>query len=184
MKVIYTVWFMMVMIALLAGCRFAPTESQKDIAYLTHQTAQEAVQTGLTPESPKAKLLEQGTLATTVYYGTPESLPPPESFTSENIAKASNDASRRPSAIDAGITLIDIILGTGILGVSGTVIGARVLSGLRKGRAVAIALEQVVKGNKAFIESADEAQVELLKTIQDGKQDTATKQLVAQIKHS
>jgi hypothetical protein len=188
-RIALTVWFIAVIfVVVLSGCdtmRFAPTEEQKQTAMLTHNAATEAVYSGLEPKSQEARLLEQGTLATTLYYGAPEKIPAKTDFTTEKVAVAQSDAAKRPSfqqVADTGLSMLEIILGTGVLGIGGTAIGTRILASAKKGRDAAIALEQVVKGNKEYLRDAPPEQADAFRAAQNAKQDDATKVIVATVK--
>jgi hypothetical protein len=181
MKVLCTVWFITVLLAtFFCGCRYAPNENQKDVAFLTHKTALAVNENGALPNSPPTEELVQGTLASTLYYGTPESIP--KELSTEMLADAQVDAKERPDIAATSISLLEILLGSGLLGIGSTAFLIKVISSLRKGRAVALALKQVVSANKEYLANIKPEEAQMFKDVQSMVQDTPTKQLVAEIK--
>ena len=185
----------LVMAAMLfcAGCeslRFAPTEEQKQNAWVHNRTAVIAAQTAKEEyASEKLKALtdlsQTQSKAFVAYCGLPEELPEAES--AEDVLKESNvqlaktaieQSSQRPdgwqvadSAFELGIAIAGLFGGAGAL---------RVISFLQQAKAKSNALKEIVLGNEIFKKTNPDS-ADAFKDAQRN-QSPLTKQLVTEIK--
>jgi len=173
----------------LAGCgslRFAPSESQKQLAFSTHQTAAAAADLGLQPGSVAAGKLVDGTAAALAYTGMPKS-PQIEDY-STTASQAAEDAARRPTADDVftaaegGLSLaaeLAILFGAGGVGIG----GKKLLDWIALARKKSAALKEVVQGNDLLANylrnNGKTAELDAFKASQNTKQSDQTKLLVA-----
>lgn len=149
MKRIFFTALLLAVLALSAGCtdamRFAPTEQQKQTAWLTNDLAKEIESNGTEAGSPAAKKIVQGTTAAALYYGLPKQPADPQEF--ETVAAdATAQSMERPDPWKVADNLL--VLGAGIATIIGGVAGQRIASGIGTLRAKAKALEEVVVGNE------------------------------------
>jgi len=180
-------------LCVLCGCndslRFAPTESQKQAAELTHQAAVVDNQVGAVPACPTSRQLVSGTAAALAYIGRPKVPPDPLEFDSA-LSQAQADSVRRPAvddvfaAADQGLSLaagLAILFGVGGAGFG----GKKVLDWIAIASQKSKALEEIVKGGEAFKALAEASgagtSVDLFKTAQAG-QSPQTKVLVTELK--
>jgi len=173
----------------LAGCgglRFAPSQSQRQLAFTTHQAARSAADLGLSPGSEAAKQIVVGTAAALAYSGMPKT--PEISDYDTTAAQAASDAARRPAAQDVfnaaegGLSLASqllIALGFGGAGIG----GKKLIDWLALARQKSDALREVVQGNELLVEYfKDEnktAELSVFKAAQNSQQSDTTKLLVA-----
>lgn len=190
MKSVYVV---IMAVCLLSGCdtlRFAPSENQKQNAWLHTRTAELAADTAQN-ESASEKLKGLTNLsamqsrAITAYYGLPQQFP--KADTVDDVLSASNiqlaqdaaaDASKRPDLwqiADNGLEL-----GIGIAALFGGVFGARALQFLRDAKAKSTALKEIIEGNELF-KKQNRAVADDFKEAQKN-QSPETRQLVTQMK--
>jgi hypothetical protein len=176
-----------------AGCesiRFAPTEQQKQNAWVHNRTAVIASQTAkeeCASEELKAlmDLSQMQSKAFVAYYGLPQELP--EAETAEDVLKESNvrlattaieQSSQRPDAwavADSGLELAIAI--AGLFGGAGAL---RVMSFLQQAKAKSNALKEIVLGNEIFKKTNPDS-ADAFKDAQKN-QSPLTKQLVAEVK--
>ena len=147
-RIVITALLFAILAAFSAGCqdavRFAPSEQQKQLAWLTNDLAKSIEATGTDAGSPAAKKLVQGTTASAVYYGPPKAPADPHDF--ETIAAdATAQSMERPDPWTVADNIL--LLVGGVATVLGGVGGQRIASGIVKLRAKAKALQQVVVGN-------------------------------------
>jgi hypothetical protein len=177
----------------IAGCdslRFAPTELQKQNAWLHNRTAAVAADTARVEQSSQelqalTRLSELQSRSFTAYCGLPKEYPPAE--TVEQILSASSwdaatvalaQSAERPDPWDLADTAIDV--GIGLCALFGGVLGTRAVRFLHDARAKSQALREIVQGNERF--KADHAdQVAAFKAAQQ-HQSPETRQLVTAIK--
>jgi len=184
-------WCLCVFVAVFcAGCaeqlRFAPSESQKQAAELTHALALQIDAQGAGPGSPATKKLAAGTRAGVVYMGRPKALSDMGQFET-SVAQAQVDAAQRPDpnsisgAVDAGLSLaaqLAILIGFG----GSSVGGVKVLQLIAMARRKNQALAEIIKGNELYKKSITDNEKEQFRIAQNSKQSTSTKLLVAKQK--
>ena len=177
----------------LCGCdalRFAPSEGQKQNAWLHNRTAAVAAETART-ESTSRELQDLTTLselqsrAFTSYCGLPKEYPPAQ--TSEQILAQSNwrlantalsESAQRPDPWQVADSAME--LGIGVCALLGGVYGTRAVRFLKEARTKSQALKEIVQGNELFKkQNADQATA--FKAAQQ-HQSSETRQLVAAMK--
>ena len=175
------------------GCdtlRFAPSEAQKQNAYLHQRTVQTAAtQARLNNDSDAVRRLtdQAARQSDTImaYYGMPRQLPPTQSLevilSPENQAitqAAHGDAVQRPDPWDVADHLLEF--GIALAGVVGGVYGAKAVRTLQLARQKSVALREVVQGNQLFKKQHSESS----ETFKDAHQaqSAATRSLVAALK--
>lgn len=161
---------------LLGGCealRFAPKESQKQTAELTHSLARKVNTEGTAPASPASQQLVTGTMAALAYTGRPATPPDPDQFDTI-AAQANQDALERPDPWEVADSVIE--LGIGISALLGGVYGTRAVRFLQQARMKSKALQEIVKGNELLKENG--GNFKTAHRIQSPK----TKALVAEIR--
>jgi len=146
-----TVLTVVISILFFTGCdsalRYAPTESQKQSAELTHLLAVKVNDTGTAPGSQAGKQLVDGTAAAVTYMGRPRTPPVPEQFTTI-AAQANADASERPDAWQLADSALE--LGIGIYALLGGVFATKGIGYLAVAKAKSQALKEIVQGNELF----------------------------------
>ena len=168
----------------IVGCeeslRFAPSESIKQTAELTNQMARKINTEGTEAQSPASRKLVKGTQVALSYIGRPKEVPEPEHF--ETVSdQAQQDAEKRPDAWQMADSAID--LGIGVCALLGGVYGTRAVKFLKVARTKSKALQEIVKGNELFKETANEQTKQAFAIAQNKKQKTnGTKQIVAEMK--
>jgi hypothetical protein len=182
-----------VLLLLLAGCnslRLAPSEQQKQNAWLHQRTAAVAAETARVEQgSPQLQALTQlcelQSRAFTAYCGLPQEYPPAE--TTAQILGESNwqlagtavtESAQRPNAWQVADAALEF--GIGICALLGGVCGTRAVRFLRDARAKSQALQEIVAGNERF-KQKQPAQVKAFKAAQQN-QSPETRQLVAALK--
>lgn len=180
---------------MVCGCdslRLAPTEQQKQNAWLHNRTAAAAAETARTePASQElqalTKLSELQSQAFTAYCGLPNEYPSadtPQQILSQANGQLADTAlaqsGERPDPWQVADSALD--LGIGIAGLLGGVGGTRAIAFLRQARTKSQALQEIVQGNELFKQqNAD--QVAAFKAAQQD-QSPETRQLVAAMKAS
>lgn len=149
MKTILIAALMFAVLVVSAGCqdaiRFAPSQQQKKLAWLSNDLAKSIDATGTDAGSPAIKKLVQGTTATALYYGPPKEPADPQDF--EAIAtEATAQSMERPDPWEVADNLL--LLAGGIATVMGGVGATKIAGGIVKLRAKAKALQEVVVGNE------------------------------------
>ncbi|UCC98693.1 MAG: hypothetical protein JSW66_02115 [Phycisphaerales bacterium] len=177
----------------LAGCdslRFAPSEAQKQNAWLHNRTALVTAETARAEQtSPKLQALAQlgeiQSRAFSAYCGLPEEFPPTE--TAEDILAESNwqlagaafqTAAERPDAWQVADSMLE--LGIGICALLGGVYGTRAVRFLGDARGKSQALKEIIAGNELFKKQNASASAAFKQAHQN--QSPQTRQLVAQMK--
>jgi hypothetical protein len=178
---------------LLAGCdslRFAPTETQKQNAWLHNRAA---IITSETAKSENAseklqsltKLSELQSRAFVSYNGLPKEFPQAE--TAENILAQSNwqlartaltESAERPDVWQLADSALELAIG--VCALLGGVYGTRALQFLREAQAKSKALKEIIEGNELFKEQ-NESSIAAFKQAQQN-QSPATRQIVAEMK--
>lgn len=177
----------------LLGCdslRFAPSEEQRQNAWLHSRTAQLAADmTAQENTSDSLKNLTQlchtQSMAFTIDYGLPEKLP--EASTKEQILsesswllakKATVQSAQRPGVWQ--ITDGALELAIGVAGLVGGVYGLKISRFLQQAKAKSKALQEIVEGNELF-KNQNRQSAETFKAVHKS-QSPQTRQLVAQMK--
>ncbi len=192
-KKCFMILLLSVFIFLIAGCeslRFAPSQAQKENAWLhsrTTQLAADLAQTENTSEKLKGltRLSATQSLAFTGYYGMPKQ-PPTANTANEILAqsswllaeKATSDAAQRPDTWELADSVIE--LGIGIAALFGGVYGTRAVSLLKQAKDKSKALHEIIVGNELFKRQHTEAASAFKSAHQN--QSPQTRQLVAQMK--
>ena len=175
------------------GCdalRFAPSEAQKQNAWLHNQTAEiaaESAKTENTSEQLKAltKLSELQSRAFVSYHGLPKEFPQAE--TAEEILAQSNqqlartalaESAERPDAWQAADTAIELAIG--ICALLGGVYGTRAVKFLKQAQTKSKALKEIIEGNELF-KKQNENSADAFKQAQQN-QSIATRQIVSELK--
>lgn len=176
-----------------AGCdslRLAPSEQQKQNAWLHNRTTGVAAETARAEQSSPelralTKLSEQQSRAFTSYYGLPKKYPQAES-TSEILSQSNWQLARtaqaqsveRPDPWELADTLLEV--GIGISALLGGVYGTRAVRFFNEARSKSNALKEIIAGNEQFKKQND-TQSQAFKTAHVN-QSSETRQLVAQLK--
>jgi hypothetical protein len=178
---------------LLVGCeslRFAPTETQKQNAWLHNRTTTIAADTAKT-QGASGKLqaltrlskLQSG--ACISYYGLPKELP--QADTAEEVLAESNfqlaqtalaESAERPDAWQVADNVFELAIGISAL--LGGVYGTRAVRFLKGARTRSKALQEIITGNELFKSQHTDQAGAFKKAHQ--KQSPQTRQLVAQMK--
>jgi hypothetical protein len=178
---------------LLCGCdslRLAPSEQQKQNAWLHNRTAAVAAETARAePTSQElqalTKLSELQSRAFTSYCGLPKEYPPADT-TQEILAQSSwqladtalAQSSERPDPWQATDSMLE--LGIGICSLFGGIGGTRAVRFLQDARTKSQALKEIIQGNELFKEQ-NQNQVQAFKAAHQD-QSPETRQLVAAMK--
>lgn len=177
----------------LAGCdslRFAPSEAQKQNAWLHNRTALVAAETARVEEtSPKLQALtrlnEVQSRAFSTYCGLPQEFPKAE--TTDDILAESNwqlaetalqASAERPDAWQLADSMLE--LGIGLCALLGGVYGTRAVGFLNDARGKSQALQEIIAGNELFKKQNASATAAFKQAHQN--QSPQTRQLVAQMK--
>ena len=177
----------------LAGCdtlRFAPSEVQKQNAWLHNRTAIVAAQTAKSENVSQVlqaltQLGEKQSRDFTAYYGLPNEFPPAE--TAEDILVESN-WQLAEKALQSGTDRKDpwqvadsmLELGIGVCALLGGVYGTRAVRFMKDARNKSKALKEIITGNETF-KKQNESVAPAFKQAHS-IQSAQTRQLVAQMK--
>jgi hypothetical protein len=178
---------------LLAGCdslRFAPTEMQKQNAWLHNRTAAIIAETAKNENASEellamTKLSELQSRAFVSYTGLPKEFPQTE--TAEDILAQSNwqlartaltESTERPDAWQLADSALELAIG--VCALFGGVYGTRAVRFLKDAQAKSKALKEIIEGNELF-KKQNEASVAAFKQAQQN-QSPQTQQIVAEIK--
>ena len=190
----HVIWLTAISLALLSsGCgdlRLAPSEGQKQNAWLHNRTTEMAAEAAKAEEvSPTlqalTKLSEVQSRAFTSHYGLPKEYPPAE--TPDDVLGQSNwtlarmaleDSAKRPDPWQAADTALEI--GIGISALVGGVYGTRAVRFLKEARAKSKALKEIIQGNEQFKQNSN-GHAKAFKTAH-AHQSPETRQLVAGMK--
>ena len=188
--------FLMVVVALMAcgaGCdslRLAPSEQQKQNAWLHNRTAAVAAETAKAEQSSQelqalTQLSELQSRAFTSYCGLPKEYPQAETTTqilgesNWQLANAAvTESTQRPDPWQVADSVLEF--GIGISALLGGVFGTRAVRFLRDARAKSQALKEIVEGNELF-KKQQPSQAKAFKSAQQN-QSPETRQLVAALK--
>jgi len=189
----HTLMFVALIGLLIAGCdslRLAPSEQQKQNAWLHNRTTAVAAETARAEQSSPelqslTKLSERQSRAFTSHYGLPREYPQAEN-TSEILSQsnwqlaqtAQAQSVERPDPWKVADTLLEV--GIGISALLGGVYGTRAVRFLQEARSKSNALKEIIAGNEQFKQQND-AQTQSFKAAH-ANQSPQTRQLVAQLK--
>jgi hypothetical protein len=187
------VFIIMMTVCLLSGCdtlRFAPSENQKQNAWLHNRTAEFAADTARgenTSEKLKGltNLSAMQSRAITSYYGLPQQFPPadtPDAVLSQSniqlAQEATAAAAQRPDIwqiADNGLEL-----GVRVAALFGGVLGTRAVQFLRDAKTKSTALKEIIEGNELFKKQNNAVADDFKEAHKD--QSVETRLLVAQMK--
>ncbi|HUU18706.1 MAG TPA: hypothetical protein VMW72_16270 [Sedimentisphaerales bacterium] len=175
------------------GCdslRFAPTEAQKQNAWLHNRTTTIAADTArLENASEKLQALTQlseiQSRAFSSHYGLPKEFPQAE--TAEDVLIESNwqlartalqQGAERPDAWEVADSMLE--LGIGICALLGGVYGTRAIGFLRQARTKSKALQEIIVGNELFKKQNASSTPAFKQAHQN--QSPQTRQIVAEFK--
>jgi hypothetical protein len=176
-----------------AGCdglRLAPSEQQKQNAWLHNRTAAAAAETAKTEQSSQqlqalTQLSELQSRAFTAYCGLPQEYPPAETTgqilgeSNRQLANAAvTESTARPDPWQVADSVLEF--GLGVCGLLGGVCGTRAVQFLQGARTKSQALKEIIAGNELF-KQQQPTQVEAFKAAQQN-QSPETRQLVAALK--
>jgi len=178
---------------LLVGCeslRFAPTEAQKQNAWLHNRTAIMAAETAKVEDTSEnlqalTQLSEIQSRAFGSYYGLPKEFPQAE--TAEDVLAESNwqlahtalqQGAERPDAWEVADSMLE--LGIGICALLGGVYGTRAVGFFKQAKAKSKALQEIIGGNELF-KKQNESSASAFKQAQSN-QSPQTRQIVAKMK--
>lgn len=176
------------------GCdslRFAPSERQKQNAWLHNRTVMATAETARAEDASQrlqslAELSELQSMAFGAYFGLPKELPPAD--TTEQILSESNrqlantalaQSALRPDPWDVADSMLE--LGIGICAIFGGVCGTKAVGYLKQARDKSKALQEVIAGNELFKKNNTEATVAFKDAHRD--QSPMTRQLVTAMKN-
>jgi len=178
---------------ILAGCdslRFAPSEAQKQNAWLHNRTATVTAETARAEDASEklqalTQLGEVQSRAFSAYCGLPKEFPPAE--TAEEILSESNfrladtalqESTERPDPWQVADSMLE--MGIGICALLGGVYGTRAVRFLKDARRKSNALQEIIAGNEHF-KKQNQTQSAAFKQAHQN-QSPKTRQLVAAIK--
>jgi len=178
---------------LLAGCeslRFAPTETQKQNAWLHNRTTIVAADTARQEAASEklqalTQLSEFQSRAFSSYFGLPRKFPRAE--TAEDILAESNlklawtalaESVERPDVWQLADNVFELAIGISAL--LGGVYGTRAVRHLKEARAKSKALKEIIEGNELF-KKQNESYASTFKEAHKD-QSPQTRQIVAQMK--
>ena len=176
-----------------AGCdslRFAPSEQQKQNAWLHNRTITIASDTARAESASEklqalTRLSELQSRAFTSYCGLPKEFPKAE--TAEEILAESNwqlsqtalqQSGERPDGWQVADSMLELAIG--ICALLGGVYGSRAVGFLKQARAKSKALQEIVAGNELFKKQHSEAVTAFKEAQKD--QSVQTRQIVTQMK--
>jgi len=176
-----------------AGCdslRFAPTEAQKQNAWLHNRTTTIATDTAKTenasePLQALTQLSELQSRAFSSYFGLPKEFPPSEN--SQDVLAESNfqlahtalqQGAERPDAWEVADSMLE--LGIGICALLGGIYGTRAVGFLRQAKTKSKALKEIITGNELFKKQNAPSASAFKQAHQN--QSVPTRQIVAEMK--
>jgi hypothetical protein len=176
-----------------AGCeslRFAPSETQKQNAWLHNRTAAITAETARSESASEglqalSKLSELQSRAFVSYNGLPKEFPQAE--TAEDVLAQSNwqlarvasvESAERPDTWQVADSALELAIG--VCALFGGVYGTRAVRFLREAQTKSKALKEIIEGNELF-KKQNESSVEAFKQAQQN-QSPETRQIVAEMK--
>ena len=190
---LHCVYLLTIALFSVAGCdslRFAPSEQQKQNAWLHGRTTAQTAQTARAENASEelqslAQLSELQSRSFASYFGLPKEYPPTE--TSADILAQSNwnlaqtvltDSAERPDPWQVADSLLEV--GIGICALFGGVYGTRTVRFLKDARTKSQALQEIVTGNELF-KKQNQSSAQAFKNAHQN-QSPPTRQVVAQMK--
>jgi len=181
------------LVLFVCGCeslRFAPSEAQKQNAWLHNRTTQVAAETAREEDASEklqalAKLGELQSRAFVSYCGLPKEFPQAE--TAEDILRDTNvqlaktaqiEAADRPDTWQVADSALQLAIG--VCALLGGVYGTRAVRFLKDAQTKSKALKEIVVGNELF-KKQNESSVSAFKAAHSS-QSSATRQIVTQMK--
>jgi len=178
---------------LLAGCdslRFAPTEAQKQNAWLHNRTTMVAADTARDEAASEnlqalTGLSQLQSRTFTSYYGLPKEFP--QADTAEEILRESSwqlartalsESAERPDAWQVADNALELAIG--ICALLGGVYGTRAVRFLKQARKKSQALQEIIAGNELFKKEHEAYAGEFKQAHKD--QSPQTRQIVAEMK--
>ena len=178
---------------LLSGCdslRFAPSEEQKQNAWLHNRTAIMAAETAKVEDASEqlralTQLSEVQSRAFSSHYGLPKEFPQAE--TAEDVLAESNwqlarvalqQGAEQPDAWEVADSMLE--LGIGICALFGGVYGTRAVGFLRQAKTKSKALQEIIAGNELFKKQNASSAAALKQAHQN--QSPHTRRIVAEMK--
>jgi len=178
---------------ILAGCdslRFAPSEAQKQNAWLHNRTAIVTAETARAEDTSQTlqaltQLGEVQSRAFSAYCGLPKEFPPAETV-EEILAESSfrladtalQESTEKPDLWQVTDSFLE--MGIGICALLGGVYGTRAVGFLKDARGKSNALQEIIAGNEQF-KKQNQTQAAAFKHAHQN-QSPQTRQLVAQMK--
>jgi hypothetical protein len=178
---------------MLVGCdslRFAPTETQKQNAWLHNRTTMISADTAKTDNASEqlqalTQLSELQNRAFSSYFGLPKEFPPSES-SQDVLAESSFQLARtalqqgaeRPDAWEVADSMLE--LGIGICALLGGVYGTRAIGFLKQAKTQSKALKEIITGNELFKKQNASTTSAFKQAHQN--QSAPTRQIVAEMK--
>jgi len=175
------------------GCeslRFAPSQVQKQNAWLHNRTASVTAETARAESTSEklqalSRLGETQSRAFVAYFGLPKELPQAdtaEEILAESNWQIANAAIQSGAARPDGWQLADSVLelGIGIFALLGGVYGTQTVRFLRNARTKSKALQEIIAGNELF-KKQNESSATAFKQAHNN-QSSQTRQLVVQVK--
>ena len=176
-----------------AGCdslRFAPTEAQKQNAWLHNRTTTIAADTSKAENASEqlqalTQLSELQSRAFSSYFGLPKEFP--QSETAEDVLAESNfqlartalqQGAERPDAWEVADSMLE--LGIGICALLGGVYGTRAIGFLKQAKTQSKALKEIITGNELFKKQNASTTSAFKQAHQN--QSPQTRQIVAEMK--
>ncbi|MCP4609413.1 MAG: hypothetical protein GY845_11935 [Planctomycetes bacterium] len=178
---------------MLVGCdslRFAPTEAQKQNAWLHNRTTTIVSDTAEDENASEqlqalTQLSELQSRAFSSYFGLPKEFPRSES-TEDVLAESSfqlahtalQQGAARPDAWEVADSMLE--LGIGICALLGGVYGTRAVGFLRQAKTKSKALKEIITGNELFKKQTESSAFAFKQAHQN--QSPQTRQIVAEMK--
>ncbi len=175
-----------------AGCdslRFAPTEEQKQNAWLHNETTEAAARTAEKENTSEklrglTDLSKQQSRAFVSYYGLPKELPSEtegQLLAESNFQLAQTALAQSSARVDVWeLTDSALELGIAVAGLLGGVYGTRAVRFLKQTRKKSKALKEIVEGNELFKDQNDQYASAFKQAHRNQSQQT--RQVVAEIK--
>ncbi len=187
------VWATLVLMCLTTGCdtlRLAPSEQQKQNAWLHNRTAAVAAETARAEQGSQklqalTQLSELQSRAFTSYCGLPQEYPPAETIAQilgqsnwQLANTAVTESAARPDPWQVADSVMEF--GVGICALLGGVCGTRAVRFLKDARTKSQALKEIIEGNELF-KKQQPSQAKAFKSAHQN-QSPQTRQLVTAMK--
>lgn len=191
-KILITIILLSCMFAGCDSLRFAPSEQQKQNAWLHGRTTTIAADTAKDENASEqlqalTKLSEIQSQAFSSYFGLPKELP--QSETAEDVLAESNfqlartamiQGADRPDAWQVADSMLE--LGVGICALMGGVYGTKAVGFLRQAKTKSKALKEIITGNELFKKQNASSALAFKQAHQN--QSLQTRQIVTKMKNN